>query len=931
MSPLMQLMPSSQLQGHVLCLPELAVALPDTLQATWLQVGAETLITLHQELDKVQGQPDWILGDESTPALPWLLAIARFPDAGRAFSQFGGWCVLKGRGGTSSESGDTVPLSAPPATPVVPLIECGITADSSRCAPTEAVSEPAIAIALETNQQPYLAAMPAKDALVEMQENSDKQLLFELFKHTAWEDTTDNRAQCERIEQQLLKRAICMPSLASEITQMRKKGEKARALADELLQRWNKHGDTPEFRAWFDAAKNSEGKWVSKHLDITLNKLQKFLQKQAVRHKASAGSYTSHLPSVVLVEGHHPNSLRYLQPAAQWDILIDETGQHFDQKADDLPYSDKDLGRIVALAIPQGIKLPPLKKGFHAADESAQEVDDAVACLMSARVGLFGFTANDAGSQGIHWINHVRQVVRWVLMQLPFRSDCQNVIQCHIENRGQYKNGMRLDALEEIISSELHDLDPERFQRLILRLNIIGKEGHPYNGYVDAVAFTWGSPAAVSRDRLKKSLLQGHCLLRPDQAAMERLYLAISRQATLSASDWYALCGALDEENSSGLIHSYLHELGQRTRKSPHQWRHYLDAVQTSLRLKQYRLTTLAHALQWLDDWRPEGEQFSGPLQLEFAAARLALANHRGRIEPELVSRCIELARELRDEMAPQCCETLLRVATLSTNYFDFDLLRTELEDWRQQPIATVGKLNRAKLCSALGQLYAFKGELDTALTEFDQALTTFASLSDPIQAQREAGQTSVYRLIVLMDGPLGDTELEAELTRHFRDVTRKANLPDAARSLAASGHEQRFDQHLLLRACITRPALMHAVITDYLATQDKWERDIDDHPWPLINAYRAWLLVNSGKAALASEFINQAIDACTADEAGLTLRWMGLVLHRLAERLKLEGVNATGVSLTSLIQELPNVPQAGLTLAEPLALLRATLPFNFH
>ena len=923
MSPLIQPMPSSQLHGHVLCLPDLAVALPDALNATWLPLGADTLITLHQALEHVPNQPDWILGDENTSALPWLLAIARFPDAGRALSQPDGWLVLKSKEGQPLEPSEFTPASGTPIAPTVATPE-------PATPPITEIHEPAT----ETKHQPDQAVetvQPAAQPTAANLEASDTTLLFDLFKYTAWGNTADNRMQCERIEQQLQKRALCTPSLTKEMAKKRKKGEKARVLAEELQQRWNKDGDTAEFGAWFDAIKSSEGKWVSDYLDLKLKKAQTYKQRLAERSKAAAGSYTSQLPPVALTDGHHPNSLRHLPPAAQWDILIDETGQYFDQKADDLAYTSNDLGRIVALAIPQGVKLPPLKSGFHATNETGQAVDNAVASLIAARVGLFGFTANDAGSQGIHWINHVRQVVRWVLMQLPLCPDCQSVIHCYIENRGQYTPGIKLDALEEIISSELYDLDPERFARLTLRLNLIGKEGHLYNGYVDAVAFTWGSPASISRDRLKKSALQGHCLLHPDQAAMERLYLALTRQAVLSASDWYALCGALDEENEDGLIHHHLRELGKRTQKAPQQWRHYLDTVQTSLRLKQYRLNTLAHALQWLDDWRPEGESFSGPLQLEFAAARLALANHRGRIEPELVSRCIDLARELRDEMAPQCCETLLRVATLSTNYFDFDLLRDELEHLRQQPVATVGKLNHAKLYSALGQLRAFKGDLVGALAEFDQALASFATLSDPAQAQREARQTSVYRLIVLMDGTLGDAELNSELTRHFRNVTGKADLPAAARSLAASGYEQRFDQHLLLRACITRPALMQATIADYLATRDKWERDIDDHPWPLINTYRAWLLVNSGKAPLATDFINQAISACTADDAGLTLRWMGLVLHHLAERLKLRGVNPSGVSLSALVQHLPNVPQAGLTLADPLPLLCATLPFNFH
>ena len=53
-------------------------------------------------------------------------------------------------------------------------------------------------------------------------------------------------------------------------------------------------------------------------------------------------------------------------------------------------------------------------------------------------------------------------------------------------------------------------------------------KAHALNGYVDAIAFTWGSQLAASQDRLKKTGWLGHCLLRPTDRALERLYLALA-------------------------------------------------------------------------------------------------------------------------------------------------------------------------------------------------------------------------------------------------------------------------------------------------------------------------------------------------------------------------------------------------------------------
>ncbi|MCE6005824.1 hypothetical protein KSB07_16395 [Acinetobacter junii] len=64
---------------------------------------------------------------------------------------------------------------------------------------------------------------------------------------------------------------------------------------------------------------------------------------------------------------------------------------------------------------------------------------------------------------------------------------------------------------------------------------------------MDAIAYTWGSPSAHSKDRLKKSALLGHCLLLPDQQAMQRFYIAAAKGQQLSSQDWFNLCSIVTE------------------------------------------------------------------------------------------------------------------------------------------------------------------------------------------------------------------------------------------------------------------------------------------------------------------------------------------------------------------------------------------------
>ena len=372
------------------------------------------------------------------------------------------------------------------------------------------------------------------------------------------------------------------------------------------------------------------------------------------------------------------------------------------------------------------------------------------------------------------------------------------------------------------------------------------------------------------------------------------------------------------------------------------------------LHIEQYRLTELHHALNWLEQWTPQGQHLPGTLRLLLQSTQLAFDNHQGRIDQQRLSNCLDLALQLRDEIPEQVCEAILRMATATTNCFEFDALHSTIADWIALPIGTPGLLNHGKLHSTLGQMEAFKGNPSAALAHFDQALASFARLSDAQQAQRESSQTRSYRLIAQLDAlsaqPANDAataQILSNLQAHFGETLDKTQPKAISRSLAHSGQHHRYLHHLWLRALIGLPAPLASARQTYCQAPGQWQSGTD-HPWPLIAAYRGWLLHDSGQQAAAREQWQQAIDTCDSEYHGSTLAWMAEVLRTLAQALQIAlpdtEYRPRANRRAALEQALPYAPHAALAQfaqaaetshplphAETLAHLNACLPFNFH
>lgn len=938
----------------------------------------QTLARFEQFLAQLSPAPTQIIGSTATPALYWLLALNAFPQARACYVVGNGtekrWLESMRNGEHPAPShakrhtpdnepppiadatNSTPVASAPPqpsqATPasVVPQHPASKTSETSNPAP-------AIQVEAEGAPTPRAVAEPARN----IRELTDGNLTFETFKYAAWgADTPEYARMLDMLLEEALRRAEANPTasvrLPAALQKARRSGEHAHRLGKELETQLSQTGLNTEVTEWIEKVTAHAHPSVHRHLNITLTKWQARQQKllnrvnerKKTQHEATLKGKPvslSKLKAVQLVNGCHPNSLRHQQAAAQWEILIDETGSRFDDGANELALSNSELGRVVALAIPQRVTLPELPKGFHAADATDAQVDQALQTVLDAPVGIFGFTVRDTLATSALWIGHIHQLVRWVLLQLPLRSDQPCRVKVRIEERGDWGRRESLRALSSILEDELRGLHAERYRQLHLSLDFIAKNDHDANGYVDAIAFTWGSPGAASKERLKRSGLLGCCLLRPtDEAMVERLYLALDRNQTLPTADWYALCAATSDEPQGGLLHGFSDQLGEQARDTPAVWRECLDEVRQRLRLKKFRLNELAAALDWLERWCPQGTALPAAQQLQLETARLATENHRGEINPQRFQRCFELSEQLVDEAPDEACEAILRLAVTTANNFQFDLLQDILREWLARPVGIPGLLNHAKLHSTLGQLLAFTGRPAEAVVTFDRALAAFSRLSDPVQARRESAQTTIYRLIARLD----DTQTPpathiAEIIDHLRASTGKPDPQAISRSLACAGQQARFDHHLWLRTLTTHPQQLAAERAAYLSVRMQWQAG-EDHPWPLIDAYRAWLLHDAGHREDAAQYIGNAIIGCEAAGHGPTLQWMAEVLRVFAQALALpvDSDVAPEARLAELKESLPYAPfaalavfrqQAGSTLSHKAIVthLTACLPFNFH
>ncbi len=634
----------------------------------------------------------------------------------------------------------------------------------------------------------------------------------------------------------------------------------------------------------------------------------------------------------------HPNDIRSLKPADKWTMVIDETGDQFTNNA-----SGNRRGKFVSILIADGNKLAHLDAKWHAVDCDSREIDRVVQALLDSPVGILGIDVLSVPSaSGEKWFDAIALLVDWVLRLLPLnienkgehqKTTCLDVL---IEQRGVFNYTIPEGALALVRRECLRKLAlafPARAARIELRLNFIAKSGSPYNGYVDAVAYTWGRRNQSSCDRLKKSGWQGTCLISPAHADVRKMLHAwdlFEHGSNLPPSIWWDILKCPDSANPASLLTSFLGRFGEEAKESPAVWKTLLQEVKSRMADSPVDLYSLASAVDWLKKYKPVNSAIPPTAELIWLTVRLARANHLGETENKWMDQIKRSGDMLLDENAPLVCHADLHIAVNATNRFDFDTAEHALARWKSVAPAVPSLLYWGQVRSSLGQHAAFRGDNEKAINLFQEALSAFDRLSDPDERANNKAQTGCYLVVSMMDSSqYSDSEVRSAITQLLGE------LPDAAVKLAGSENmEDRYKQHLLLRWLVYRSG-NEDVRNAYLAAHNQWFVG-QGYPWPLILLYRG-ILEHEHNPDAAVKLAMMGAESAFQSDQGTTVRFIGACCRAVAVAWGNPWRDA-GTELANLTQLLPmavdRIEQLRQFLGnpgDPVEMLKSTLPFNFR
>lgn len=622
-----------------------------------------------------------------------------------------------------------------------------------------------------------------------------------------------------------------------------------------------------------------------------------------------------------------------LPVANDWQIVIDETGNLFGPEALNAEESSTDLGKVVALVTSERSKIQPVVKSFHAVRSKPEDVLDLLSRLFdSSEIGILGFTVKQPELIGISWVNAVTLLVRWICKLLPLPTERPVKLSFFIEQRQKFVAGTDLRVLSDTLLSSLQGAFPGRYEHTKLRIEFITKDGHPHNGYADALAYLWGSSKPQIKEFLEQSKLLGANFIQAQDDVLERLYLALHEHYKLLPNDWYSVISAALKTQNKTLIHDALNELGDIVRHQPERWALYSEHLNYLQQIKQFNPHELYSAYSWLRKFYPEQNPPEERHYLSFISGEIAAENHLGHVDTEHAEEAIQLANELAYEDMPSATQLVLRASVTYTNALKFQAALEYLLAWSQFPIIALGRLNAAKLKSAIGQCYAFLGDYESANRSFADSQLIMLQISDQRTRKRDLLQTQHYQLLVSMDE---GSSTEKQIAYFLQQAGLSSDLALAAKEIAKSGSEHRFTHYLWLRMCFKSPEFGRKYFPIYYANQSFWQRN-EAHPWGLINFYRAylvWLLNGDTKE------LEQLLKNSTSTDYGFTLRWIQRVQNAVSERIL---QRSSSIDSNSQYKELdsrylhafisaPRPESNQLLHEECAALLVSATPFNFH
>ena len=624
----------------------------------------------------------------------------------------------------------------------------------------------------------------------------------------------------------------------------------------------------------------------------------------------------------------HRNSIPELPAAAEWTILFDETGTDFKETAFGNNVSDISLGRMIALVVPEYTVLPPCKDYCHSVDLLLSEVRALQQVLLSHKCGIIGIPVN--ALYRIHaeqWFSCIETLLDLILRLLPINGKTK--LKIYAEQRGKAcaKDDYLLQKTCDDCLFHLSRAFPERSQSFEIEPHIISKKDHPWNGYVDAVAFCWSSPNG--KMILRESGWDGSCLISSSPYFLRHCIDTMEHEDVVSPNDWTELLKNTSEQTNS-LEKSLLVNLGERAKQMPDIWRNYMDHVVVHLNSKAINMPLLGKQIKWLSCYAPAESELPPRLRLMWLTAKLAEENHRGCIATHQAQReeFIHLSEKLFEEDAPLTCNAALNLAVSYTDEYDFESAKKILAPWHERHPEVSGLQYYGRLLSSYGQHEAFLGRNIEAIPLFKKAIDSFKRLSDKNSAFLDILQTSAYLLTSMMDClPNFEDEFREEAEMYF-----KGKILDIAPCLGASAEDSTKYQHHILLRYLTSRASSAEERNAYLSSSDKWLVG-EGHPWEMIEFYRS-LLIESPEEKM--KHLQTAYDIAMTGEGTMhviaaVILGAQLLYQPEMEKTYLELVNRCAVEIPSIGNRLTILHEHVSRKFQPLELAALILPFNFR
>lgn len=720
-------------------------------------------------------------------------------------------------------------------------------------------------------------------------------------------------------------------------------------IIDELIQEAKKFSPTP-----------AELKKIKKQFEKAQSKKESF-----AKEKNEVANFTIPPPEFD-VDGLHLFAISNLEPSETWTVMIDETGNVFDQKIFDNKVSDKDKGKFVAILLPQEHKLPPVGS-FHATDDDTIHVANTLLDLLQKGkgCGILGVTLEKMACADVnYWYNGLERIAGMIFRLLPTIPGKNTTLDFYVEKRGDTNTDMvRLtlnSALYQYVKAYGNQKDYTIHCQCIAKMTTADKTFIGWNGYADAVACAWNGRRNLLKKILEVYNLRYTCLMEGEEQTLTEMMDRLKQGESIPPGLWNKLLAVYNQGKRDSLAIKLLTQLGHQLRSDCQLWQEYVQDTIGHLNSKAINMRKLAKQVNYLTEYMPAESIMPKRMKLAWLTVKLAEANHRGEIVMQAAEEFKNLIHDLYEEDAPLTCWAVLHLAVHYTNSFQFQRAKDLISDYSDigmliakeppfarflkntvdmisgyrarkdnyVPAAIPGLRYYGQLLSSFGQHEAFLGNPEKACQYFQEAIECFKRLSE--DRDRDIAQTFAYYVTSQMD-----IDSRCEETKKAMEKYLQTTLKNAVCTYPANNDDSlKYHHHIFLRYLADLGA-NNPLGTQYAKQEKVWNIS-QGHPWEMIEFYRALLCQD---ATLRAKHLKKALEI--ANEGGATLRVIACVIqgaifffNRTAKEKEL-----LQTLTEQVIREIPDLGEKRVDALKqqackplpPLDFAKIVLPFNFR